>query len=431
MTLLSETLGIPTVRLKFMLAHSDGGAWGDDPTTDDGVVVLRSTEQTVDGAWAIRDPALRVLSDGEREATRLIEDDLLVTKSSGSARHIGKTTIVDAAVASLEPGFGNFMQRLRASAGTHPRYLWYLLNHSLVRSQFDEFSTTSTGLSNLNRTVIGSVEIPALPYAMQQQITDYLDRETAQIDILIEAQHQLVAMLRKRRAAVVRIAVAGSRKSGEATGNPWWTHLPNGWQVVPLRRVITSVADGPHFSPKYVEDGRMFISARNIKVDRWSLDDAKFVSAEDFAEFSKRVVPERGDVLYTKGGTTGVARAVDLDFPFQVWVHVAVLKVRHEIVDPYFLAYALNSSPCYDQSQLFTRGATNNDLGLTRMVNIELPLPPLKAQREIVILLDEQTAKIDTLIAEAERFIELSRERRSALITAAVTGQIDVKGEVA
>lgn len=79
---------------------------------------------------------------------------------------------------------------------------------------------------------------------------------------------------------------------------------------------------------------------------------------------------------------------------------------------------------------MYTRGATNNDLGLTRMVNIELPLPPLDQQEGIVAYLHEQTSKIDTSILETERFIELSRERRAALITAAVTGQIDVREKV-
>ena len=65
----------------------------------------------------------------------------------------------------------------------------------------------------------------------------------------------------------------------------------------------------------------------------------------------------RGDVLYTKGGTTGVARVVDLTFPFQVWVHIAVLKVNKNAIDPEFLAAALNSTRCYEQSQLFTRGS--------------------------------------------------------------------------
>lgn len=274
-----------------------------------------------------------------------------------------------------------------------------------------------------------NLRVPQPPLETQRAIADYLDREVARIDTLIEAQQRLIEMLRERRDSLVRRAVSGADKPGakSVSRNRWWPELPAEWPVVQLRRVISSVADGPHFSPKYVDEGYMFISARNIKVDRWALEDAKFVSAEDFEAFSKRVVPERGDVLYTKGGTTGIARVVDLDVPFQVWVHVAVLKVRRATVDPFYLAYALNSGPCYDQSQLYTRGATNNDLGLTRMVDIELPLPSLAEQQEVVGRIDQQTAKIDTLIAETERFVELVRERRSALITAAVTGRIDVR----
>jgi type I restriction enzyme S subunit len=281
----------------------------------------------------------------------------------------------------------------------------------------------------LNVSDLHSIRIDLESLEAQRAIADYLDRETARIDTLIDEQLRLVEMLRERRNSLVRRAVAGADKTGSkrATRNRWWPELPAEWPVIRLRRAVSFVADGPHFSPKYVDDGCMFISARNIKVDRWALEDAKFVSREDFDAFSKRVVPDVGDVLYTKGGTTGIARVVDLDFPFQVWVHVAVLKVRRTTVDPFYLAYALNSGPCYDQSQLYTRGATNNDLGLTRMVNIELPLPSLAEQQEVAALLDEQTAKIDTLIAETERFIELARERRSALITAAVTGKIDVR----
>ncbi|MGI5493220.1 restriction endonuclease subunit S [Microtetraspora malaysiensis] len=280
----------------------------------------------------------------------------------------------------------------------------------------------------LNISDLLSMTAPLGSVTQQRAIADYLDRETARIDTLIEEQQRLIEMLRERRQAVVHRAVGGlDHIACRPTNDPWWPKLPEGWAPLRLRRVIRGLADGPHFSPNYVDEGVMFLSARNIRVDGWSLDDAKFVSEEDYLEFSKRVVPEPGDVLYTKGGTTGIARVVDLDFPFQVWVHVAVLKVRQDLVDSAFLAYALNSPPCYDQSQLFTRGATNNDLGLTRMVNIVLPVPPLEQQRQIIADLDQQTAKIDTLITESRRFIELARERRSALITAAVTGQIDVR----
>jgi type I restriction enzyme, S subunit len=131
--------------------------------------------------------------------------------------------------------------------------------------------------------------------------------------------------------------------------------------------------------------------------------------------------------LYTKGGTTGVARAVDLDDIFQIWVHVAVLKLRRELVDPFFLAYVLNSPACYEQSQLFTRGATNQDLGLSRMARIVFPLPPLAEQQRIVRHLDSATALICKAIHLAEREIDLMTVYRTALIAEAVTGRLDVR----
>lgn len=306
--------------------------------------------------------------------------------------------------------------------------------HSLLRSRplIEQYALRSTGIRpsqwRLYWGEMKSIETTLPPAEEQRAIAAYLDRETARIGTLIEEQQRLIEMLDERRRSVVDRAIAGLDGDGRRpTNDPWWPELPDGWALLTLRRVIRALADGPHFSPNYVADGVMFLSARNVKIGRWSLDDAKFVSEDDYREFSKRVVPELGDVLYTKGGTTGIARAVDLDIRFQVWVHVAVLKVRHDIIDPFFLAHALNSTPCYDQSQLLTRGATNNDLGLTRMVNIVLPVPLIEKQRQTVAYLDHETQKIDALIAEAERFIELSRERRSALITAAVTGQIDIR----
>src|SRR5437868_7086217 len=100
--------GVPTRPLKHFLMCNDSGAWGDDPVGEKGTLVLRSTDQTIDGRWRISDPAIRLLSDAERSATHLELGDLVVTKSSGSPRHIGKTTLVDEAVAALDASFGNF-----------------------------------------------------------------------------------------------------------------------------------------------------------------------------------------------------------------------------------------------------------------------------------------------------------------------------------
>jgi len=273
------------------------------------------------------------------------------------------------------------------------------------------------------------IVLPSL--SEQQTIATFLDRETAKIDALVAEQERLIALLAEKRQAVISHAVTKGLNPDATmkdSGIEWLGEVPEHWERVQLGCLCRQVSDGPHFSPSYVDEGVMFISARNIRIDGWSLEDAKYVSEDDYREFCKRVVPEVGDVLYTKGGTTGIARVVDFEERFQVWVHVAVLKLRKAIALPPFVAHSLNSIGCYEQSQLYTRGATNQDLGLTRMVKIFLALPPIKEQAAIVSHLDAETSRLDGLKVEVEQSITLLKERRAALISAAVTGKIDVRG---
>jgi len=283
---------------------------------------------------------------------------------------------------------------------------------------------------NLNTDTIGSIRIALPPEGELTQLLAFLDRETGKIDELVAEQQRLMELLKEKRQAVISHAVTkgmNPRAPMKPSGIEWLGDVPEHWRVVQLGKVCDKVSDGPHFSPQYVDTGVLFLSARNVKVDGWALDDVKYVSEADCEEFDRRVVPQIGDVLYTKGGTTGIARVVDLEGRFQVWVHIAVLKVKQDTVDPHFLAFALNSVGCYEQSQLLTRGATNNDLGLTRMIKIWFVLPPIEEQRQVVAFLRSETKNLDALAAEAQKAIDLLQERRTALISAAVTGQIDVR----
>ncbi|WP_332671658.1 restriction endonuclease subunit S [Aromatoleum sp.] len=321
---------------------------------------------------------------------------------------------------------------MRTRSGVHPRFLFYsILNRDFI-SIIDGF-TYGAKMPRASWDFMGSMPVVVPTPFEQAAIVAFLDRETPRMDALVAEQQNLIALLKEKRQALISHAVTKGLDSTapmKDSGVAWLGEVPAHWERVQLGRVCNQIADGPHFSPSYVSEGVMFLSARNIGVESWYLDDVKFVSESDYLEFCKRVIPEKGDVLYTKGGTTGVARVVDLDDRFQVWVHVAVLKLNQELVNPSFLAYALNSVPCYEQSQLHTRGATNHDLGLTRMAKIWFARPDLAEQGRIVAFLDDQTIKIDNLVAEAENSIALLQERRTALISAAITGKIDVRGLV-
>jgi type I restriction enzyme S subunit len=239
----------------------------------------------------------------------------------------------------------------RLGRDVHP---WYF--HNLLRSPAYKarIRTSSTGVVEsrlrLYSDDLGRIEAMLPPLSEQAAIVRFLDWVNGRLERAIRAKRRVIALLNEQKQAIIHRAVTRGldpsvpRKSSDSR---WFPELPEKWEVLPMRRLILAAIDGPHFSPKYHDSGIPFLSARNVKAGRWSLEDAKFISEEDYREFCRRVRPEVGDVLYTKGGTTGVARAVDLEFPFQVWVHIAVLKLNHTRITPEFLAFCLNSPRCY------------------------------------------------------------------------------------
>ena len=302
----------------------------------------------------------------------------------------------------------------------------------------DQFARRSKGIgSGFNRLYtpdFGTIRVTVPPTREQIAIVHYLEHTERRIRRYIRAKQKLIALLEEQKQAIIHQAVTrgvNSEVTLKPTESSWFPLVPSHWNVMPMRRVVMKTVDGPHHSPDYLDQGIPFLSARNIKVDRWSFEDVKFISQSDYDIFCQRVKPEVGDVLYTKGGTTGVARFVDLDYPFQVWVHVAVLKLRRDLALPHWLAATLNSPRCYEQSQLFTRGATNQDLGLGRMKGIVLPVPPLSDQKAIAKQVIEIDDRIGRGIQAASREIELVTEYRTRLIADVVTGKLDVRKAVA
>jgi type I restriction enzyme S subunit len=208
--------------------------------------------------------------------------------------------------------------------------------------------------------------IPVPPLDEQRRIAEILDKADA--------------LRAKRRAALAQLDTLTQSVFLDMFGNPGTN--PKGWRRATLGDVIFSCSDGPHVSPAYVEEGVPFLSTRHVRAGAVTWDDLKFITEAD-AEFHwKKCKPQRGDILYTKGGTTGLAAAVRTDRPFAIWVHIALLKPNPAMVESTWLESMLNNEYCYRQSQKLTHGIANRDLGLTRMVRIQIYLPPLSAQRQ-------------------------------------------------
>ncbi len=257
----------------------------------------------------------------------------------------------------------------------------YLLQWVKTAPFVERLTRLATGASYpavTDRIVLDS-SIPLPPLAEQRRIADILDRADA--------------MRAKRREALALLESLAPAAFAKMFGDP--ASNPTGWPRASLGDVVLSASDGPHVSPEYADAGVPFLSTRHIRRGEIVWEDLKYLTIEDAETQWRKCRPARGDLLYTKGGSTGLAAVVPDDRQFAVWVHVALLKPDRTIVDSTWLAFMLNSAFCYQQSQVLTHGIANRDLGLKRMVRIRLYLPPLDLQREFAA----RVAAIDELKA--------------------------------
>jgi len=204
----------------------------------------------------------------------------------------------------------------------------------------------------------------------------------------------------------------------EMFGDP--VENPKGWDKGELGDVILSAKDGPHVSPNYSNSGIPFLSTRNVKKGQLIWEDLKYISYEDVKEHWKKCKPERGDILYTKGGTTGIAKAIDFDKDIAVWVHIAVLKLRKDVVNSLWLENMLNSDFCYKQSQELTFGIVNRDLGLQRMPKIKIYIPPRSLQEKFAAIVQ----KSDRIRAQQREALRQAEHLFQTLLHRAFRGEL-------
>jgi type I restriction enzyme S subunit len=163
-------------------------------------------------------------------------------------------------------------------------------------------------------------------------------------------------------------------------GNP--RKLSNNKEIVPLSFLCHSINDGTHKTPNYVPCGVPFVTVKNITTGRLDFSNTKFISQAEHEELTKRTKPERGDILVSKDGTIGVPCPVQTDTVFSIFVSVALLKPKADIVDQIFLATQLASEWVQEQIRVGTKGIAIRHLHLTDFKRLKILLPPLPLQQE-------------------------------------------------
>lgn len=260
---------------------------------------------------------------------------------------------------------------------------------------------------------LAELPIPMPPVGYQRAVCDYIDRETARIDTLIEEQQRLIEMLRERRVAAIATSL-------DSTAD----HMTRLKHVSTVQTGVTLSGEGNALDPEWP-----YLRVANVQVGYVDIQEIKHLRVSSARAAASML--QTGDVLMTEGGDIDKLGRGALwrgELPNMLHQNHIFAVRPSAALDSEFLVYWLDG-PVARTYFRTTAKQTTNLAGTNKWTlgNLPVPLPPIEDQGRTVALLDKQIARIDTLIAEVERFVELARERRGALITAAVTGQTDVR----
>jgi type I restriction enzyme S subunit len=280
-----------------------------------------------------------------------------------------------------------------------PKFLWFFFRSEIFRNIL--IHSLPKGIkTELKPFRLLKLEIPLPPLKEQQQIVTTLNHLLKRIE---EALSQL-------EFTISEFEIFTKINSGI-----FYSNLIQRFGPEELINISHQITDGTHVTPLYVSDGVPFISIKDISSGKISFDDVKYISEEEHRDLIKRCRPEKDDILFTKiGSTTGIAKVIDVDREFSIFVSLALIKINKEKLLPKYLEYILNSGLLYKSSKSNTRGVGYKNLVLKFIKKYPIPVPPLSDQRLIVAHLDRLQAKVD----EVKRLQMETKREMVALVPA-------------
>lgn len=315
--------------------------------------------------------------------------------------------------------------------GVEPRYFYYVLASNVPLLQALGRGSTFMELSTDD---LKALRVPLLEYGRQVAIANFLDEATAKIDGLLRSKHSLLELLAEKRKAIVASAVARglapNAKLRDA-GAPWLGRIPAHWNLARLKfvaRVQTGIALGKNYGGQATIE-LPYLRVANVQDGFIDISDVKtmFVPEREAASATLR----RGDVLMNEGGDADkLGRGAIWSGAIEPCLHQNhVFALRPTLVSSEWLATWTASEFAKAYFETRAKQSTNlASISATNLLELPIAVPPMSEQKAIVEHISGETARLDKVRVATERTIALLRERRSALMAAAVTGQFVVAG---
>ena len=317
-----------------------------------------------------------------------------------------------------------------------PRYVHYLLRNPIYITQY---MSRSKGIRvnqwDLDPDEFKKIELLLPSKEEQTQIANFLDHETAQIDTLIEKQQTLIQLLKEKRQAVISHAVTKGLNPDvpmKDSGVEWLGAVPAHWGVTKFNYEIF-FQEGPGIlAVDFHEQGIPLLRIQNVKSEFVSNEYKTYLLPSKVNAKWGHYRVEKGDLIISCSASTGLVSEVDERTVGAIpYTGLIRLKPLRNTITVSFIKLLVQSELFFRQIENLQTGSTIQHFGPSHLSQMYIPLPPKYEQENIEKYVTDESAKLDDLIMKAEDATELMRERRTALISAAVTGKIDVRGWVA
>jgi type I restriction enzyme S subunit len=277
------------------------------------------------------------------------------------------------------------------------------------------------------------VNLPLVPMEEQAHVAEFLDGETGKIDELVAEQQRLMELLKEKRQAVISHAVTkglNPRAPMKPSGIEWLGDVPEHWDVTRIKKLASMISKGTTpttVGAEFTDDGVRFLKAENVTEMGVSAEPEFFISRESHTLLSRSSL-DHGDVLVViAGATTGKSAVLGASLlPANTNQAVSFIRPQDRKLSEHISLW-LGTTMVRNLITLNSVQSAQPNLSMEDLGNLPLPLPPSEELETIRSYLTRENAKLDALAAEAQKAIDLLQERRTALISAAVTGQIDVR----
>lgn len=418
-------------RIKASIVSSKNGIWGDESKGDENDIpcVRVADFDRKKLRVELTEPTIRNVTSREREGRTLNKGDLLLEKSGGGENQpVGCVVLYDderPAVCS------NFVARVQLKPGMGSSFWRYVHAAAYaVRLTTGSINQTS-GIQNLDQDRYFNERAAFPPPEEQTDIATFLDHETAKIDALVAEQEKLITLLQEKRQAVISHAVTKGLNPNapmKDSGVEWLGDVPAHWEVRSISSISTKITNG-YVGPTrdiLVDDGVRYLQSLHIKRNKIRFDQPYFVR-ENWSLDHRKSILEAGDVLIVQTGDIGQVAVVPPEFAGCNCHALIIVSPIRDILSGDWLSTVLNSDYGAHSLLSIQTGALHPHLNCGNVKFLVVPVPPRHEQDSIQNYIEERTKKFDALIDEADAAINLLQERRTALISAAVTGQIDVR----